>query len=123
MNGTFSEENGKSLQHLEVRKADHYWGTMGRYVKENQLRGLVEELGQDIDSISSDDSDDVEREICPEDTSYQLAGALVKGIIESTEQSGRDRECSVDESDKGDDSKDSNNGGLEKTGTLFNNKS
>jgi hypothetical protein len=45
----------------EVRKGVRFWGTRGRYVKENQLRGFVEELGQDIDSILEngleDDSD------------------------------------------------------------------
>ena len=34
-----------------VQKGVRFWGTRGRYVKENQLRGFVEELGQDIESI------------------------------------------------------------------------
>jgi hypothetical protein len=35
----------------EVQKGVRFWGIRGRYVKENQLRGFVEELGQDIESI------------------------------------------------------------------------
>ncbi|KAI2609236.1 hypothetical protein GGR54DRAFT_651821 [Hypoxylon sp. NC1633] len=35
----------------EVIKANRYWETRGRYVKRNMLLGLVEELGQDVESI------------------------------------------------------------------------
>jgi hypothetical protein len=45
----------------EVRKGVRFWGTRGRYIKVNQLRDFVEELGQDIDSTLEnkleDDSD------------------------------------------------------------------
>lgn len=43
--------NHGNVQHVEVRKATRYWGTRGRYVKENQLLGFIEELGQDVNSI------------------------------------------------------------------------
>ncbi|RDL40123.1 uncharacterized protein BP5553_00102 [Venustampulla echinocandica] len=45
------KQNEKNVLRQEVANAIRYWGTCGRHVKKNMLRGFVDELGQDIDSI------------------------------------------------------------------------
>ncbi len=45
------KQNEKNILRQEVAKATRYWGTRGRYVKKNMLRGFVDELGHDIESI------------------------------------------------------------------------
>ncbi len=45
------KQNEKNVLRQEVAKATRYWGTRGRYVKKNMLRGFVDELGHDIESI------------------------------------------------------------------------
>ncbi|KAI1777536.1 hypothetical protein F4818DRAFT_438873 [Hypoxylon cercidicola] len=47
----------------EVELANRYWGTRGRYVKRNQLLGLVEHIGHDIASIKSSPSTILENAI------------------------------------------------------------
>jgi hypothetical protein len=45
------KQNERNALPQEVVKATRYWGTCGCYVKKNMLRGFVDELGQDIESI------------------------------------------------------------------------
>ncbi|KAI2783924.1 hypothetical protein F4815DRAFT_458589 [Daldinia loculata] len=41
----------------EVARRVRYWGTRGRYAKAAQIRTLIDELGQDIESIVDDSSE------------------------------------------------------------------
>ncbi len=45
------KQDDKTAIQLEVGKRTRYWGTRGKYVRENQLLGFIEELGQDVNSI------------------------------------------------------------------------
>ncbi|KAI0892438.1 hypothetical protein F4806DRAFT_239554 [Annulohypoxylon nitens] len=98
----------------EVELANRYWGTRGRYVKRNQLLGLMEHLGQDIGSISSSSIlehgiDEEEGEETPNtaavvvvaDTTIGQASSNLSrlGIENSDEESDDDEEDKEDDDD------------------------
>ncbi|KAF4976145.1 hypothetical protein FZEAL_7164 [Fusarium zealandicum] len=73
-----------NVQHQEVRKSTRYWGSRGNYVKENQLLGFVEELGQDVESILSVQADSEGEGLYDrpgKEPEYQAVGALVHEAI------------------------------------------
>ncbi|RGP69009.1 hypothetical protein FSPOR_4986 [Fusarium sporotrichioides] len=70
-----------NLQHQEVRKCTRYWGSRGSYVKQNQLLGFIEEVGQDVESILEFDKDDVTSE--PE---LEAISALVGHAITGSQE-------------------------------------
>ncbi|UPL00075.1 hypothetical protein LCI18_011009 [Fusarium solani-melongenae] len=80
------------VQQHEVRKATRYWGTRGRYVKRNLVLGLIQELGQDVNSILDQVIDD------DEEGDEQPEPALVASIaLNAATARGEDDEEEDDE--------------------------
>ncbi|KAK7427508.1 hypothetical protein QQZ08_005950 [Neonectria magnoliae] len=91
-----SWNSDNNVQHAEIRKVTRYWGTRGRYVKQNMLLGYVEELGQDVDSILEYATDD-EGEEQPD---FGAVGVVVDEAVHRAASYGRGDED--DSSDDGD---------------------
>ncbi|KAF7560138.1 hypothetical protein G7046_g4011 [Stylonectria norvegica] len=78
----------ENTQHQEVRKPTRYWGTRGRYVKQNQLHGFVDEIGHDVESILEYGLEDGTQE-----PGIEAVGAMVQeAIVQSTEGETEDEE-------------------------------
>ncbi|KAI2620582.1 hypothetical protein GGR54DRAFT_105488 [Hypoxylon sp. NC1633] len=96
----------KNVLRQEVAKATRYWGTRGRYVKKNMLRGFVDELGQDIESIlenadedgDTGDADPVALAVLASETVFRTQEAA-KGDGDDDEEEEYDEDEDEDEDD------------------------
>ncbi|KAM0345094.1 hypothetical protein ACHAPU_006980 [Fusarium lateritium] len=90
--------------HVEVKNSTRYWGTRRSYVKRNQIRGFIEELGQDVASIlepGDDDEDDEDDEY--KEPRFEVFGALLGDTMSSSEDSDKEE---VDEDEDEDEDED-----------------
>ena len=95
------KQNEKNVLRQEVAKATRYWGTRGRYVKKNMLRGFVDELGHDIESILENSIDDDDAGDTAPDAVAVIASETVFRTLEAAKE-GEDDEDEDDE-DEGED--------------------
>jgi HNH endonuclease len=94
---------------LEVRKANQYWGTRGRYVKKNMLLGFVEELGQDVESILENSIDEEQEEEANPQGVVVVANEVIFRSQVHGEDSDEDEDFDEDEdSDEDEDEEDKN---------------
>ncbi|KAF5659019.1 hypothetical protein FHETE_9647 [Fusarium heterosporum] len=90
------DQQEKETFQQDVSEAARYWGVQTEHVKRDQVRGLLEEFGQDIEGILPVRADiDNCHEAGDEGTSYHAAAALVCQTIECAMP--RKAECVEDE--------------------------
>jgi HNH endonuclease len=98
------KQNEKNILRQEVAKATRYWGTRGRYVKKNMLRGFVDELGQDIESILENAIEDDDTGDADPDAVAVMASETVFRMQEAAkEDEDEDEDEDKDEDEDGDD--------------------
>ena len=98
------KDDEHNLQHRETLKATRYWGTRGRYVKENQLLDFVEEIGHDVKSIL----DQGISETGEKEPDFEGVAVIANDVIDPSTLRGEDDED--DEEDALEDQEDEENG-------------
>lgn len=94
------DENNIAVR--EVQKGTRYWGTQGRYVKENQLLGFVEELGHELQSSLELGLDGVGNE----EPEFDGVAVVVTNAIHQAVESQKGKEEEEDEDEDGDEGED-----------------
>ena len=89
----------------EVAKATRYWGSPGSYVKKNMLRGFVDELGQDIESIL-DISEDDTGDTSDLDQDKIIPGVITNEALFQAKEAEKKNDESGDEDEPGEDDED-----------------
>ena len=87
------KQDDKTAIQLEVGKRTRYWGTRGKYVRENQLLGFIEELGQDVNSILDNK---LEEEETPE-PEFEAVALLASETIRKRKLEDEDEDEDEDE--------------------------
>ncbi len=94
----------KNVLRHEVAKATRYWGTRGRHVKKNMLRGFVQELGHDMESIL----DHAIKEGDTGDADLDAVAVMASETVLRTREVTKDEDESDDEDEDESDDEDEN---------------